>query len=152
MLTPLDIENKKFKKRLFGYSELEVEEFLTKVVENYERLYRENIEFKDKIAVLNEGIQHYKNIEETLQNTLLVAQTTSEEVKKSAYEKAENIIKEAEYKAKMIISDANQQVTKINYQYEEIKRAYKIFKAKLESMFQAQLEILQDLDEEQKGA
>ena len=96
MLTPLDIENRKFKKGIFGYSSEEVDEFLDKIIENYEALYKENIELKDKIGVLNEGIQHYKTIEDTLKNTLMVAQTTSEDIKKNAYGKAENIIKEAE--------------------------------------------------------
>ncbi|MCG8499327.1 MAG: DivIVA domain-containing protein [Firmicutes bacterium] len=151
MLTPLDIESKKFKKRPFGYSELEVEEFLTKIVHDYEKIYKENIEFKDKITALTEGIQHYKTIEETLQNTLIVAQKTGEEITTNAREKAETILKEAEIKAGQIIADANQEVTKINYQYEQTKRNYIIFKAKLETMFQAQLEILQDTVEEKSA-
>lgn len=150
MLTPLDIENKRFKKKPFGYSELEVEEFLTKVVEDYEKLYKENIELKDKIAVLNEGIQHYKSIEETLQNTLVVAQSTGEEIKKNAYEKAENILKEAETKASQIIANANQEVSKINYRYEELKRNTSAFKAKIESLIHAQLDMMKSFEAETK--
>ncbi|MDK2798629.1 MAG: cell division initiation protein [Clostridiales bacterium] len=150
MLTPLDIENKRFKKKPFGYSELEVEEFLTKVVEDYEKLYKENIELKDKIAVLNEGIQHYKSIEETLQNTLVVAQSTGEEIKKNAYEKAENILKEAETKASQIIANANQEVSKINYRYEELKRNISVFKAKIESLIHAQLDMMKSFEAETK--
>jgi cell division initiation protein len=150
VLTPLDIENKRFKKKPFGYSELEVEEFLTKVVEDYEKLYKENIELKDKIAVLNEGIQHYKSIEETLQNTLVVAQSTGEEIKKNAYEKAENILKEAETKASQIIANANQEVSKINYRYEELKRNTSAFKAKIESLIHAQLDMMKSFEAETK--
>ncbi|MBZ4646556.1 MAG: cell division initiation protein [Petroclostridium sp.] len=145
VLTPLDIENKKFRKKPFGYSELEVEEFLTKIVEDYEKLYKENIELKDKIAVLNEGIQHYKAIEETLQNTLLVAQSTGEDIKKNAYAKAENILKEAEMKASQMIADANQEVSKINYRYEDLKRSFGVFKAKIESLIYAQLDMMKDI-------
>ena len=145
MLTPLDIENKKFRKKILGYNELEVEEFLTKILEDYEALYKENIELKDKIAVLNEGIQHYKSIEETLQNTLLVAQSTGEEIKKNAYAKAESIIKEAEMKAEQLIADANQEVSKIKYRYEELKRNFGVFKAKIESLVYAQLEMMKDI-------
>jgi cell division initiation protein len=145
MLTPLDIENKRFKKKPFGYSELEVEEFLTKVVEDYERLYKENIELKDKIAVLNEGIQHYRSIEETLQNTLIVAQSTGEDIKKNAYAKAENIIREAEVKASQMIGDANQEVARISYQYEEAKRNFRTFKAKLEALINAQLDMMREV-------
>jgi len=145
MLTPLDIENKRFKKKPLGYSEIEVEEFLTKVVEDYEKLYKENIELKDKIATLNEGMQHYKSIEETLQNTLILAQSTGEEIKKNAYAKAENIIKEAELKASQIIADANQEIAKLNYKYEELKRSFGAYKAKVEALIHAQLDMMQDI-------
>ena len=142
MLTPLDIENRKFKKGIIGYLSEEVDEFLDKVIENYEVLYKQNIELKDKIGVLNEGIQHYKTIEDTLKNTLMVAQTTSEDIKKNAYGKAENIIKEAEIKSSRMISEANQEVTRIRFEYEELKKNYNVFKAKIESQLMSQIEIM----------
>ncbi|MGE4284065.1 MAG: DivIVA domain-containing protein [Clostridia bacterium] len=151
MLTPLDIETKRFKKKPFGYNELEVEEFLTKIVEDYEALYKENIELKDKIAVLNEGIQHYKSIEETLQNTLIIAQSTGEDIKKNAYAKAENIFKEAEIKASAMIADANQEVAKISYKYEEAKRNFRTFKVKLETLINAQMDMMKDVEEKEKA-
>lgn len=142
MLTPLDIENQNFKKKVWGYSPEEVNEFLDKVNESYETIYKENIELKDKIGVLNEGIQHYKAIEETLKNTLMVAQTTSDDIKKNAYGKAENIIKEAEIKAERIIGEANQEATKARYECEELKKDYNVFRAKIESQLLSQLEIM----------
>jgi cell division initiation protein len=150
MLTPLDIENKKFRKRLLGYNELEVEEFLTKVVEDYEKLYKENIELKDKVSVLNEGIQHYKSIEETLQNTLLIAQTTGEDIKNNAYEKSGNIINEAQINANKMISDANQKILDINYKFEEVKRSFNTYKSKAESLLLTQLDLLKNINHEEK--
>ena len=150
MLTPLDIENKKFRKRLLGYNELEVEEFLTKVVEDYEKLYKENIELKDKVSVLNEGIQHYKSIEETLQNTLLIAQTTGEDIKNNAYEMSGNIINEAQINANKMISDANQKILDINYKFEEVKRSFNTYKSKAESLLLTQLDLLKNINHEEK--
>lgn len=148
MLTPLDIENQDFKKTVWGYSISEVDEFLDKVIESYEAIYKENIELKDKIGVLNEGIQHYKAIEETLKNTLMVAQTTSDDIKKNAYGKSENIIKEAELKAERIIGEANQQATKARFECEELKKDYNVFRAKIESQLLSQLEIIRNNIEE----
>lgn len=154
MLTPLDIENKKFKKFPIGYSVQEVDQFLDELNENYEAIYKENIELKDKISVLNEGIQHYKAIEETLKNTLMVAQTTSEDIKNNAYGKAENIIKEAELKASRMIGETNQEVIKIKYEYEEIKKNYNVFKARIESQLMSQIEIMRNstIDDSEKSA
>ena len=82
MLTPLDIENKKFSKQMMnGYSVEEVDEFLDEMTADYEKLYRETAENKNKIEALKEDIAKYKNIEGTLQNTLLMAQSAADEVR-----------------------------------------------------------------------
>ena len=140
--TPNDLQNLTFKKTLMGYSEDQVNEVLDRVIEDYSAYIHENIELKDKVALLNEGLQHYKTIEESLQNTLLVAQQTSEDIKSNAYEKAENIIKDAELKAQKVINDANQEVVRIKFEYEEMRKRLHIFKSKAETLLLSQLEIL----------
>lgn len=141
--TPNELKNLTFGKSLVrGYNELEVDETLDKIIEDYSILIHENVELKDKVAVLNEGMQHYKKIEESLQNTLIVAQQTGEDIKKNAYQKADNIIKEAEIKAQRIIDEANQQVIKIKYEYEETRKKLHIFKTKSETLLLSQLEVL----------
>ncbi len=143
--TPNDLDNIKFKKNLRGYNEDQVNEVLDSIIQDYELYIKENVELKDRISVLNEGIQHYKNIEESLQNTLIVAQQTGEEIKKNSYEKAENIVKEAEIKAQKIINDANQEVIKIRFEYEEMRKRLHIFKTKSETLLLSQLELLKQL-------
>jgi DivIVA domain len=143
--TPNDLDNIKFKKNFMGYNEDQVNEVLDSVIQDYELYIKENIELKDRISVLNEGIQHYKNIEESLQNTLIVAQQTGEEIKKNSYEKADNIVKEAEIKAQRIINDANQEVIKIRFEYEEMKKRLHLFKTKSETLLLSQLELLKQL-------
>lgn len=66
MLTPLDIENREFKKSFRGYNVNELDEFLDDILEDYERVYKENIELKDKINVFSDQIRYYKSLEETL--------------------------------------------------------------------------------------
>lgn len=146
--TPNDLQNISFKKTFMGYSEDMVNEVLDKVIEDYSAYIRENIELKDKIALLNEGLQHYKTIEESLQNTLIAAQQTSEDIKKNAYEKAENIIKDAEIKSQKIINDANQEIVKIRYEYEDLRKKLYVFKSKSETLLMSQLEILKQVTEE----
>ena len=48
MITPIEIENKEFKKGIRGYNQDEVDEFLDMVKEDFEQLYRENLELKKK--------------------------------------------------------------------------------------------------------
>ncbi len=143
--TPNDLDNIKFKKNFMGYKEDQVNEVLDSIIQDYELYIKENIELKDRISVLNEGIQHYKNIEESLQNTLIVAQQTGEEIKKNSYAKADNIVKEAELKAQKIINDANQEVIKIRFEYEEMKKRLHLFKTKSETLLLSQLELLKQV-------
>lgn len=146
--TPNDLQNLAFKKRFMGYSEDMVNDVLDKVIEDYTAYIRENVELKDKLALLNEGLQHYKTIEESLQNTLLVAQQTGEDVKKNAYEKAENVIREAELRAQKFINDANQEVVKIKFEYEDAKKKLHVFKSKCEMLLMSQMELLKQIFED----
>lgn len=143
--TPNDLQNITFKKSIMGYSEDNVNEVLDRIIEDYTAYIRENLELKDKVALLNEGLQHYKSIEDSLQNTLIMAQQTSEEIKKNSYEKADNILKEAELKAQKIIADANQEVIKIKFEYEEMKKKLYVFKSKAETLLMSQLEVIKQM-------
>ena len=73
MLTPLDIQKQDFGVKLRGYNADEVDDFLDLVGADYEKLYRENKELKDKITVLNKSIEEYKGLELSLRNALLYA-------------------------------------------------------------------------------
>ena len=82
MITPLDIENKKFSKQMMnGYSVEEVDDFLDDLTVDYTKNYKEATELKAKVAELTKSLEHYKNIESTLQNTLVMAQKTADDVK-----------------------------------------------------------------------
>ena len=99
MLTPLDIENKRFTKTIKGYNVDEVDDFLDQVTLEYEKLYKENAEFKSKFEQQNKELEHYKTVEHTLQNTLLMAQSTAEDIKTMAQKQADQIIDDARAEA-----------------------------------------------------
>lgn len=142
MITPLDIQNKSFKKEFRGYGSNEVDEFLNLIIDGYEKLYRENIESRDKITSMQETINNYKALEETLKNTLVVAQSTGEQVQASARLKAENIIDEAQLNSKKITNDAHDEVKKISHKYDEIKRSIDVYIARMTALLNSQLDLL----------
>ncbi len=146
MLTPLDLETRTFTKKFGKYKAEEVDEFMTALRIEYEKLYKENLALKDKVAMLSDAIKQYKSMEDTLQSAIIVAQNTGEEVKRNAYTKAENIINDAELKASTLISDAGKEVTRINYQFEEMKRSVEIYRAKMVSLISSQMDILKGFD------
>ncbi len=140
-LTPLDIESKTFSKGIGGYNTHDVKNFVREVLVNYETLYKENIELSDKINLLNDGIQYYKTIEDTLQNTLILAEKTAEETKAAARKRAEQIEKEAEIKAQAIVNEAKNEIYKINKKREELIKQYDASKIQVKYFLKAQLEM-----------
>ena len=99
MLTPMDIHNREFKKGLRGYKESEVDEFLDRVVADYEKLWRDNEKLREQVRFNEKEINHYRSLERNLQDTLVVAQKTADEVvsaaKKNAREMRENAVRES---------------------------------------------------------
>ena len=161
MITPLDIENKKFSKQMMnGYNVEEVDEFLDEIMQDYETNYKEVASSKTKIDELNNALEHYKNIEATLQNTLVMAQSTAEEVKNVAKQQAEQIISEAQKEAENIIRNSkegvsrdleniDQQIKIKEQQFNDVKKQFDIYKAKMESLLISQSEIIKEMNKDE---
>ena len=149
MLTPLDIENKKFGKQMMnGYNVNEVDDFLDELTLEYGKLYKENAELKSQREELDTNVGKYKDIETTLQSTLVMAQKTADEVKALAKQEAEQIIKEAEYQSKAKVDELNSQILLKEKELEDLKKQFDVYKAKMESLLISQLELLKDIKED----
>ncbi|PHV71136.1 cell division protein DivIVA [Sporanaerobium hydrogeniformans] len=159
MLSPVDIQNKVFRKaKLGGYQVEDVNEFFDEVLKSYQELTNENYTLKDKVNVLNESIQYYRTMEETIQNVLVLADKTAQDTKSTAYEKAEQVKKEAEQRAEKIIFSAEERANKILDQVrkeafnlakknEELKAQYLTYRSQLKQMLLAQLDMLEQSEE-----
>ena len=151
MITPLEIENKKFSKQMMnGYSVEEVDEFLDELTVDYEKAYKESTELKNKVEELERSLVHYKTIEDTLQNTLVMAQSTGEEVKEVAKQQADQIIKEAEGNARKAAEDLSQEILMKKKELEDVKKQFDVYKAKMESLLISQLELIKEINKGQE--
>ena len=149
MLTPLDIENKKFSKQMMsGYSVDEVDEFLDEITADYEKLYKESAEAKNKIEDMQEDMAKYKNIENPLNNTLIMAQTAADDVKNLAKQQAEAILNEAQANAKQAVAELEQDIVMKQKELEELQKQFDVYKAKMESLLISQLELLKDVNKD----
>lgn len=155
MLSPVDIQNKEFRKsKIGGYHIEEVNDFLDEVLKSYQEVINENYALKDKINALNESVQYYRTMESTIQNVLVLADKTAQDTKSAAYEKAEEIRKEAEQRAEKMTGLAEERVTRIveqgrqeafelSQKVEEIKRQYLSYKSQFKQLLQSQMELLE---------
>lgn len=149
MLTPTDIHNKEFGKGFRGYNEREVDEFLDQVVKDYEALQRDNLELKDTIERLSSKLEHFQQMENTLHNTLVIAQETAEEVKLSAKKETSLMLKEAEIRGQQILDEASSKARKMAADYEELKKQAQVFRMRMRTSIQAQLELLKADEEDE---
>ena len=160
MITPLDIENKKFSKQMMnGYNVEDVDDFLDELVVDYEKNYKELAEANEKIERLTNDLEQYKNLEKTLQNTLVMAQTTAEEVKTVAKQQADQIVNEAKAKAEEIQKEGNEtslkkldeidkQIAIKERRFEDVKKQFDVYKAKMESLLISQEELIKEINKD----
>ena len=128
-----------------GYSVEEVDDFLDQLTLDYEKMYKESSENKRRIEELEKSVEHYKTIEGTLQNTLVMAQSAADEVKNIAKQQADQIIKEAEGTARKSADDLDHAIVLKKRELEDIEKQFDIYKAKMESLLISQLELIKDM-------
>ena len=149
MITPLDIENKKFSKQVMnGYSVEEVDDFLDDLTADYTKNYKETTELKSRVEELTQSLEHYKAIEKTLQNTLVMAQTTADDVKEIAKKQADQIITEAKGIAQKQVDELDNEIISKRKQLDEIRKQFDVYKAKMESLLISQLELIKDINKD----
>lgn len=106
MLSSEEISADHIKSGFGGYNKKATREYLDGLREEYDSLYKENVELKDKLSVLSEGVQYYKNMEKSLQKALVLAERTTSETIHAAEMKAMAMEKEAKSKAEVLTKEA----------------------------------------------
>ncbi len=145
MITPIDLENKEFKKSFRGYDIDEVETFLTELSKDYAKNYRENASLKDKNAILNDAVENYKEMEETMRSAIISAQRTSEEILRNAHEQADVIVKEAKIRASEILNEAEKDIQNLKRETSEIEGRNMLLRAKLRTVLNTYIGMLDEI-------
>ncbi len=141
MLTPVDLQNKVFKGGI-GFDKKDVESFMHELSSDYEQLYRSNVELTDKVATLNESLQHYKSVEDSMQKALTLSEKTAEETINAANDKARLLTTEAEKKAENILADAKQELEDTKNEIFRLQRQQKKFKEQFTHVLESQLKMM----------
>ena len=131
-----------------GYSVEEVDDFLDELTVDYEKIYKQSTENNTKIESLMQELEKYKNLESTLQNTLVMAQSTAEEIKKVAKQEADQLIREAQGKAKEATMEIEKDIAIKTKELDDLQKQFDVYKAKMESLLISQLELLKDSNKE----
>lgn len=145
-LTPLDIHHKEFHRSMRGYSEAEVDVFLDQVADEFEKLFKENLDSKEQIEKMQDKVNQYEGQEQTLQKALFMAQQAADNVQLKAAEESEVIVKDAETKAHEVIEDAINQKQDLQKDIENLRKAEKEFRHKFRELLNSYLEVISKVE------
>ncbi len=145
-LTPLDIHHKEFGHSLRGYNEEQVDEFLDEVADEFERLFKENIDLSEKLEAANERVRSYQSMEATLNNTMVAAQRSAEEIVAKAGVEADTMLRDAELKSKEIIHNALQKRQAVANELIRIKQAEEEYRMRYKGLLEGQLKSINEID------
>ena len=151
-LTPLDIRHKEFKRGMRGYADVEVDEFLDQVADEYERLFKENIDLQERVESLEEKVAGYKRIEDTLQKTLVNAQASAEEQKQNANKQAQLVLQDAELKSRQLVNEAYSERQAIEQSLAKLRSAEEDFRFKFRQLLDGYQRQLQETPEVTQAA
>lgn len=150
-ITPIDIRHKEFRRAIRGYSEEEVDTFLDEVADDFEVLFKGNMELQDEVYRLQEQVAYYESLKDALQKALVTAQQQADAVRVNAHKESELILKDAEVKARGIIADSYAEQQKVQQSILQLRQLEDDFRFKFKSLLEAHLDLLlRDGDSEER--
>lgn len=132
MITAIEIRNSQFKKGMRGFREEEVKNFLHQVAQDYEKVYSENMTLKDQMQRMEFELSKYRQMEETMNNSLILAQQTAQEVKQNARKEAG-----------IILEESRQKISELLMIYQDVIKRLNVFSADIKAQISGQMEMME---------
>jgi len=145
-ITPLEIKRQQFKKVMRGYDPVEVDTFLDMISHELEDVLSRNKELKDKMIEHETQLKDYKNMEKTLQQTLLQAQETSGKEIENSRKEASLIVQEAELKASQIVDKARMDFGRIKEEIANMKARKESILSRLKVLLTSEVDLIRALE------
>ena len=97
-LTPVDILNKRFSRRISGYYAAETDEFIRQVAADMEAVLVENAAQREQIAALDREMARYRSLENTMRDALIMGQKSADDIRDAARAQAAAQLEAAQQK------------------------------------------------------
>ncbi|MEA3544574.1 MAG: DivIVA domain-containing protein [Thermodesulfobacteriota bacterium] len=141
-ITPIEIQQHRFKTRIFGYDTSAVDHFLELLADELERIHKQHNELKESLARTQRALNQMREREKAIQATLMTAQQVTKELQVNAQKEAEIIIAEAHLEGERVIRDANERRVQLVSEIQEIKRQKISFEGGLRSLLENHLKLM----------
>lgn len=141
-ITAQDVRHQEFSAKMRGYDKSEVDEYLSIVADILEKEAGEKADLMEKIGLLQKQLDNFRNLEDTLKNTLIRTQESLDDAKKTAEREGELIIREAQVKADRMIDERREKLTKLESSFELLRSKWNEYFVKFRNLLNSHLEIL----------
>jgi len=144
-LTPVDIANKQFPVRLRGYDRDAVDDFLDQVVQEFEALIRENASLREQVENLNQRLEQYRNLEQTINRTLVLAEESAEQIRENARREAELLLSETRAQVERMLEAGQEKARQILADNADLIRVLDTLRTQVRALLKSQLDALDGL-------
>ncbi|ESE29666.1 DivIVA domain protein [Eubacterium brachy ATCC 33089] len=128
MITPADIGNKEFSRKVRGYDTEEVDMFLDVITVDLEKLIKENLKLKAQLANVEKSIGTIGDSDITVRETLETAKSIMDDLAVSSEKRAKALVENAEMDAAIIIKDAKMKAEQLADESRELKSTFEKFR------------------------
>lgn len=150
-LNSLDIQNKTFITKVRGYNKTDVDDFLDLVVRDYDEFAEKIKDQERELKSLRERVESYEGMKDSLNKSIVVAQSAADNLKEHAIneanaitveagQKAQYILEAAKKEAGIILNSASDDARELVKETEELKRKMRIYHQRMTLMVESQLE------------
>lgn len=141
-ISPIDIQQKQFKSRPFGYEKTGVDQFLEMLAEELERLIRKNQDLQEELDRASAALAEMRSREEMLKETLITTQKMTAELKATARREVDVMMAEAEIKAERLMHNAEERRLQLIEEIQEVKRQKIDFEVSLRGLLEKHIRML----------
>ncbi len=150
-LNSLDVQNKTFPTKMRGYNKADVEDFLDLIIRDYDTFAEKMKDQERELKSLRERVEYFEGMKESLNKSIVVAQSAADNLKEQAINEANGVTSEAGQKAQYILESAKKEAggilnsasddaRRLVKETDELKRKMRIYHQHMMSMVEAQLE------------
>jgi len=141
-ITPLDIQQQRFRVRVRGFDMVEVDNFLDVMANEFEELLRENKRLEEEERQKTEKIQEMERAERELRDAFISTQRFYEEMKNNGRKEGDLIIEEAKATARKILETGQAEAMQVETEIAPLKRQRAEFEATLKGILEMHLKLV----------
>ena len=145
MIEPHELKNKQFSKVMRGYSQIEVDEHMEFVIDEYTKLYRENDELSRKLAEAEARLEAYRKDEESIRSALMSAQRASARIINDANDRADELLRATKLDCEKVLAEFRVEVGEERKKLIALKKAITDYKAGVYSKYMKHIEYLEQI-------